>query len=264
MNNYRRTRTCSRILGLLLVLTACLTFLPSCASNETQEQTPPKPKEPVTTLKMPAPIEPKVIKGEATLPEELVLGFALDVGGTVLAGDWNVVATVIGFENRTVIFKTEKGEIGHLVYRIPKGVQFPLLKPKQPVSIRRNMRGYEASLGYQLHVTSEDYLMLSSGRIFGGEPQEAAISQRLLLQQIPDKQTVLSENKYETIYQVPVYLIVDKKPVELKLGELTEFMLDRKVFLIMVTESSNAIPNEEYKGVVEGKGYALEYVLVLK
>lgn len=264
MNNYRRTRTCSRILGLLLVLIACLTFLPSCASNETPEQTPPKPKEPATILSMPAAIEPEVVRGKASLPEELVLGFALDVGDTVLAGDWDVVASVIGLENRTVIFKTEKGEIGHLVYRIPKGMQFPLLEPKQPISIKRNLRGYEASLGYQLQVTSEDALMLSSGRIFGGKPQEAAISQRLLLQQIPDKATVLSESKYETIYQVPVYLIVDKKPVELKLGELTEFMLDGKIFLIMVTESSNVIPNEEYKGVVEGKGYALEYVLVLK
>lgn len=263
MNKYRRTRTCSRILGLLLLL-VCLTFLPSCASDETPEETPPKPKEPATTLSMPATIESKVIRGKASLPEELVLGFALDVGDIVLAGDWNVVASVTGLENRTVIFRTEKGEIGHLVYRVPKGMRFPLLKPEQPISIRRNMRGYEASLGYQLHVTSEDDLMLSSGQIFGEKPQEATISQRLFLQQIPDKATVLSESKYETIYQVPVYLIVDKKPVELKLGELTEFMLDGKIFLIMVTESNNVIPNEEHKGVVEGKGYALEYVLVLK
>jgi len=213
---------------------------------------------------MPAPIESRVIRGEATLPEELVLGFALDVSDTVLAGDWDVVASIIGIEERTVIFETEKGETGHLVYRIPKGMQFPLLEPKQPISISRNMRGYEASLGYQLHVTSEDDLMLSSGRIFGEKAQEARILPRLLLQQIPEKATVLSESKYETIYQVPVYLILNEKPRELKLGELTEFMLDRKVFLIMVTERSNVIPNEEYKGVAEGKGYTLEYVLVPK
>ncbi len=229
-----------------------------------QQRTPVKPLEPATILKMPKAVEQKEITGKAALPEEMKLGFAMDVDEKVLMGNWNVKATVTVLTEKALTFKTEKGESGQLIYRLPERRQLPLLRQGQPISIKRTSKGIASSLGYELNLSSQNDLILSSGRIFGETPLEEQISPKLSLRQIPERGALLSESKYEKTYQIPIRLTLNDKSMNLPIEKLTEFTFEDKIFQVIVTESSEVIPNKGYEGIVEGKGFTLEYVLVPK
>jgi hypothetical protein len=272
MKAYSRTNRHQTALGLPWVV-LCLLFLSGCGSvqiqqppppTQAQEQSPPTPQEPVTNLQMPMPVTTEAIKGRATLPEALPLGFAVDVADIVLGGDWDIRGTVLAFEDRIVSFRTDKGEIGHLVFRLPEGIRFPPLRPEQPISIQRKLRGYGPSLGYELQVTSTERLVLASGSIAGGEPQTVNLGSRVSLQQGSERTAVLSESKYETTYQVPVVLNLDGIPRELPIGRSIEFSADGAGYLLMVTQSNEVRPTKEQEGSDVSTGYNLQYVLALK
>lgn len=247
-------------IGFLLTV-ACLSFF--TVKVLAQEKTPPKPKEPSTILQMPKPVTVKEITGRATLPEKLTHGFAIDVADKVLTGNWDVKGRVIALEDGGIIFKTEKEETGHFVYRLPKGMKF-VSNREQQIFIKRILEGYAASLGHIMYVTSENDLIIASGRIFGDKPREVRITKDLLLQQSPDQTIVISKSRYETIHKVPVALISDDKSIKVSIGEPAEFAIKGKSYLILVTESSETIPTKEYERIAEGKGYSLEYVITLK
>ncbi len=255
-----KTLAYQRVVGFLLTV-AYLHFFSTAVFA--QEKTPPKPKEPSTILRMPNRVTVQEVKGRATLPEQLSHGFALDVAEKVLAGNWDVAGKVIALENGTVAFRTEKEETGHFVFRLPKGMKF-IPKPNQQISIKRAVEGYAGNLGHKTHLTSENDLILASGRLYGDRPREVSILQKLSLRQISDRPQVASETKYETTYKVPVVLTSDGATVRLSIGEPAEFTIKGRKFLALVTESSETIPAKEYEGVAEGRGYTLEYVISLK
>jgi hypothetical protein len=249
-----------RVVGFLLTV-AYLLFLSTAVFA--QEKTPPKPKEPSTILRMPNPVTVQEMKGRATLPEQLSHGFAIDVAEKVLSGNWDVRGKVIALENGTVAFKTEKEETGHLVFRLPKGMRF-IPKPNQQISIKRAVQGFGGSLGHMTRLTSENELILASGRLYGDRPREGSVFQKLSLRQVSDRTQVASKTKYETTYKVPVVLTSDGASVRLSIGEPAEFTFAGRKFLALVTESSETIPAKEYEGIAEGKGFSLEYVISLK
>ena len=225
------------------------------------QETPPAPKEPVSDLKMPKPVMFQELKGKANLPKQLKMGFGLDLAGKILSGNWDVKGKITAVDNEKVVFTTEKGETGNLVFRLPKGVRLSLAADEL-VSIKRTMRGYRAALGYKLVVANMEMLAITSGRLFGDSPQKVKIWDGLILEQGQKLGQTLSESKYETTYQAPVYLITDGRRIQLALGEAHEVTVQRKTYKVMIHKSSKIVPTKEYENVAEGSGYVLEYVAV--
>jgi hypothetical protein len=224
---------------------------------------PPTPQVPSSELKMPEPVKSEEIKGQATLPEELPLGFALDVAGKIAGDDWDLQGTVTSIENRIVILRTEKGESARLVYRLPKEVQLPL-KVGQPVSIKKSFVGFEGRTGSALLIISEGKSVLAAGRVFGEQPLEAKIPEGLSLRQIGERKTVLNQNQYDTLYQVPVSAASGGRTIDVPMGKPTALTLQGKSFLALVTESTESSHTREQERTAEGRGYMLEYVITLQ
>jgi len=266
-----RTGILDRWTGCLLMLLFLLNFASGCRSFRgqvaeeapMQANVPPTPEVASSELKLPDAIKAGDVKGQATLPDQLRLGFALDIAGIIPSGDWDIQATVTSIENRVLAFRTEQGETGRLVYRLPKEMQLPI-KLGQPISIKNKIIAFEVSQGYALLLTSEDNSVLASDHLLGQQPLEAKPLEGLSLRQLGEQKTVLNQSKFDTIYQVPVSLSAGGQPINIPMGKSTEVKLNGKSFLLMVTESTESIPTKEYAGVAEGRGYILEYVITLQ
>jgi hypothetical protein len=254
--------------GLVLVLLLCIAALPGCSvlrrmrgeESASQEKSPPKPQQPSSTLALPNRVEAEEVKGQAAVPENVTMGFAVDLNERVARGNLDVQATVTNVDERTVIFRTDKGETGRLVYRLPQGLRLNI-KTGQNVSIKREVIAVDVSQGYQLTVASEGSTLLSSGRLLGASPLEVKVSKDSVLRQNPERKTQVSESKYETTYNVPVMLVSGGQPGEASVGKLTEMRLEGTGFTILVRESALIVPGKGMEGVLEGGGYVLEYAL---
>jgi hypothetical protein len=258
-----------RAAGLAALLLLGLAALPGCsvlrrmrgAESSSQEKTPPKPQEPSSTLALPNRVEAEEAKGQAAVPENVTMGFALDLNERVARGNFDVQATVMSVDERAIGFRTDKGETGRLVYRLPQGLRLNV-RPGQAVSIKREVIGFDVSQGFRLTLASEGNTLLASGRLLGANPLEVEVSKDSVLRQNPERKTQVSESKYETTYNVPVMLVSGGQSGEAPaVGKLTEMKLEGRGFSILVRESSFIVPGKGMEGVLEGGGYVLEYAV---
>lgn len=241
--------------GMLVIsLIICNTLL-------AQDKRPPIPKEPVTDLKMPEPVIFQEMKGQATIPKQVKLGFGLDIGNKVLVGNWDVKGRVNTVDAQKVSFITEEGDKGNLVFRLPKGLQLQLTAD-EPVTIKRISRGYKAALGYQLSVESKKRLVINSGRLFGDTPKRVRFPEGMTVVQSDEPGHILSRSKFETIYQIPVILITDTQKMPLTISITNRIKAGEKTYQVMISCSINVVPTKEYEGVAESSGYVLEYVVI--
>ena len=254
--------TC-KIIPCLWVLKTTLVLMALWTTFLFAQKMPPAPKEPVSDLKMPEPVLFQEIKGKATLPAQLKLGFNLDLAERIKTGNWDVNGKVAAVDSEKVVFVTERGEAGNLVFRLPEGLRL-LIRTGEPVSIKRTMRGFQAALGHELVITSARRLVVSSGRLFGDSPLKVKVWDGLTILQERELDKPLSESKYETTYQVSVTLLADGGRIQLALGTPSMVTVDGKAYTVMIKNSSKLIPNKEYEGLVEGSGYSIEYVAVCK
>ena len=247
------------IIGLLLAF-AQPVFLPVISA---QDKTPPKPKEPSSTLHMPNPVTVKPLQGSATLPEGVQHGYAVDIADRILTGNVDVKGRVTALEAGRLVFTTEKQETGHLAYRLPRGMALKL-KHNDQFSLTRTMVGRGVTLGYTLLITGGKDLMVASGRAFGDTPNNLTILPGLVLRQVQDRTKVSAQGRYETTYATPATLTSDGQTKRLTTGEPAEFTSKGKTYLLMIRESSETVPAREKEGVSEGQGFTLEYAITLK
>lgn len=247
------------IIGLLLAF-AQPVFLPVISA---QDKTPPKPKEPSSTLHMPNPVTVKPLQGSATLPEGVQHGYAVDVADRILTGNVDIKGRVTALESGRLVFATDKQQTGHLVYRLPRGMTLKL-KTNDDFSLTRTMTGRGASLGYGLLLTGGKDLTLASGRVNGDIPNNITIVAGLTLRQAQDRSKKAAEGRYETTYNAPVTLVSDGQAKRLTTGEPTEFAFKGKTYLVMIRESSEIVPTKEKEASSEGQGFTLEYAITLK
>jgi hypothetical protein len=253
--------------AVLAALLLWLAAAPGCSTlrrmrggeSASQTKTPPKPQEPSSTLALPDPVGAQEAKGQAAVPENVALGFALDLNEKLVGGNWDVQATVTGVDDRAVTFRTDKGEAGRLAYRLPEGMRLNI-SPGKPVSIKRETVAFDVSRGYQLTVASEGGTLLSSGRLLGPEPLEVRVSKDTVIRQNPERQTQVSESKYETTYSVPVTFASGGQSGEAAVGKMADARLEGRGFSLLVRESLHVVPAKGMEGVFEGGGYVLEYV----
>ena len=114
-------RTIHQKYNCILVINLCVILLISSLAVQAQEMKPPKPKDASTDLVIPGPLEVQEIQGNATLPGDLVLGFALDLNGELMMGNWDLKGKVATHGDRLISFNTDQGQAGNLAYRLPKG-----------------------------------------------------------------------------------------------------------------------------------------------
>jgi len=247
-----------RVLALILTLSIGL-MLP--VSAYCQVESPPPPKEPSSDLRMPEAVKHQDKKGNASVPEDSKLAFALDLSGIIKTGDWHIEGKVSSTENSAISFVTDKDETGHFVYRLPKDFRLTI-EEKDWISIDRTMAGYGASLGYKLSVSGKDSLELASGKLYGNNPQQVKLSKDIILKQDTAFGKVVSESKYETIYHVPVAIMYDRKILQLDPNKTIGVEIHGIKYNLLITRSFLGIPSKGYEGVVEGSGYSLEYILV--
>ena len=262
-----RTKHCSHSIACFLLLllglatlTGCSLFRKASGGSASQQKTPPKPEQPSSVLQLPATVRAEEIKGQASLPEELKLGFALDLAGKVVPGNWDVQAKVVSADKNSIAFQTGKGESGHLVYRLPEQMQLPL-KSGQSIEIKRTLRGYQVSLGYELLVTSDGRTMVGSGRLFGDNPIAVSVGKDLSLQQVSAQTLSPPDDKNGGNYPVAVIVSSSSSRQSMTMGKLTDFDLQGSKLSALVTESVLIVPPKDSEGAAEGKGYILEYVV---
>jgi hypothetical protein len=212
------------------------------------------------------------------------MGFALDVAGRAQTGNWDVTGKVIENVGGRLTLKTDSGEEWHLVYRLPEG-QVLDVKPGQSVTIKRVQSIIGSRLAYDLHISSGNDLVLAASRQFRTTaPKDAAGASRLFpaegmatapLRSIAfwgdaDRKEPMKATKYTTVYKVPINVQsllpgqANSGVKSLVSGERASLSVDNKPFSITVTESREVVPKPEFKGVLEGSGYTLEYVVSKK
>lgn len=255
-NSNNHLKYCSIAFIIAMIVVDCSFIIP-------QEKNPPAPKKPVSELKMPEPIRSQEIKGLASIPEGIKIGYALDLSNMILMGNWNIQGKVAAINHEKISFVTEKDEKGNFVYRLPEKFELSI-NSGESIDINRLLIGFEASLGFQLLIQSKNNIILGAGRINDKSPQIIKVTNGITLQQSKEQGKVLSESDFETIYDVPITLITDGRSTELKQGKAQDIKLGEKTLRILVYQSQEIIPSEKYEGVSEGSGYILEYVVITK
>lgn len=230
---------------------------PACFAKEMK---PPAPKKAMTVLQYPEPVFSKELKGNASLPNQAKLDFGLDVGNVVLRGNWNVQGQITSVAENKVSFKTRSKEKGNLVFHLPDRMVLPL-KSGMPFNVNRKIIGIGASLGYSLVLESQTKEMVLSGRLHHPKPLRLDFTERFKLVQ-KEKGSILSDTKFEKIYQVPVYMEVGTRKIDLPLNETTDVELNGGRYNIHILQSTLTEPSKAYNGLEEGSGYYLEYVMV--
>lgn len=238
-------------------------FINIAAVKTFAQTTPPVPEKPSSTLQYPEPVIDDKITGRAVIPAAISQGFAVDLAGKVLTGNWDIKGRVLAIEKGEILLKTEKQETGRFVYRLPKSARLPV-KVDQQISILKTLKGFEGTLGYIVRVDLNNSIALASGRIFGNKPIEVKILEELSLKQVSGKEEIISNSKFEKMSKIPVLLQIKKEEKLFTIGEPYEFDINDKKFVVIVNESSNVIPTKEYEAISEGKGYTLEYAIILK
>jgi hypothetical protein len=225
-----------------------------------QEMKPPLPKDAMTVFQYPEPVISKELKGNASLPSQAKLNFGLDLGNLVRRGNWNVQGQITSVAENKVSFKTSSGEKGNLVFRLPDRMILPL-KSGMFFKLNRKIIGIDSSLGYSLVLESQTIKMVLSGRLHSHKPLRLDFTERFRLVQ-KGKGSILSDTKFEKIYKVPVSIEVGTRKIDLPLNENTNVELNGGVYNIHILQSTLTEPSKRYKGLEEGSGYYLEYVMV--
>lgn len=228
-----------------------------------QNHKPPPPKEPVSDLHMPKPVTPVIVKGKATLPEQLRLGFALDVGAEILGGNWDFAGKITEIEKNRIGFVTDQGKTGNFLYRFPLPTRLPV-RPGNSIIVKREIVGHRAALGYRLLVTSSATMIIASGRLFDESPHTVKVFERLSISQSPILGRAISKSRFETIYDVPVKISGDGDSIEVNSGRTGEVIIQDKLYLVHISRSTSVKPSRRYEGIAEGSRYALEYIVFPK
>jgi hypothetical protein len=230
-------------------------------SQPKKKTTLPKPQDTSTTLRLPEAVRAEEAQGRASVAENATLGFAMDLNEKLVRGKWDVRATVTGVDERAVAFRTDKGEAGRLAYRLPQGMRLAV-SPGQALFVKRETVGFESSQGFTLTVATQDGTLLSSGRLVGPGPLEVRVSPDSVIRQSPERRTQVSASKYETTYSIPVVVVTPGGPSGAAVvGKLTDATVEGKGFSILVRESVLVVPAAGMRGVFDGGGYVLEYVV---
>lgn len=233
----------------------------SCSVGAIAQDKPPAPKDAATELKMPNTVRAEKLKGIATLPDQVKLGFGLDLEGQKLPADWDIRGIATAVSDDKISFTTDKDETGNLVFRLPKGLSLALAQ-NDSISILRKTKIYGPTLDYGLLVSSSGKLVVASGRIHGESPQRAEVWNDVRLVQSGELGSTLSESQYETTYEVPVSLLSENRSIQLTIGEAHGFIVRGETCNVMVRFSHKVVPAEGQEGVFEGSGYTLEYIAV--
>ncbi len=242
------------IIGLLASL-----YLLQTRQASAEDLKLPVPKQASSTLEVPKPVRAERLKGKASLPEKLKLGFALDLADTLIAGNWDAVGKVISHKDRVVSFRTEQGADGNFVYRLPDGLELRV-SPNQQIWLKRELRLFEGSWGYTFWLRADGVLTVASGRVSGAKQMSVQIEKGLAFKQM-DKKEKISEGEYGTTYRVPAILVVNGQPVPLSLNTQTQLEFQSHKYVAVLTYSSKFIPSEKHMGAAEGGGFRMEYVL---
>jgi hypothetical protein len=251
-----------QISGVALILILCLLMAVSCDRKPNPSADgPPAPEAPVSDLQLPDPVVPGDIRGEASLPDRLSLGFAMDLDGRLLGGNWSVEGNVTEVTPGRLTLVSNQQREGHFVYRLPAGLRL-FMRPGQTISVQRDAHLFQSSMGYNLLVESSGELALAAGSLVGSAPREVRIRPGLFLRQIGQRAGILRDTKYETTYVIPLVLSVGGMDRRLQEGELTDFGFGLRDYSILVLRSSETVATENYKGIFDGGGYLLRYVLV--
>ena len=251
--------------SILPWLSAALILALSTPSDAQEKPlTPPAPKEPSSVLRPLTPVRAAEIGGRASIPEGVKLGFGLDVADKVIAGEWDVQGVVAASEPGRLVFKTDKGEAGNLVYRIPKE-QLLRLAAGDPVAIKRKAKGFKAALGYELMVSSSQRTIIASGRLFGETPLKAAVMDGLVIEQGKEPVRMLGESKYEITHEIPVAVTAGDGPqMHAETGAGQEVTVKGRKYQVLVQTSNRVVPTKKYGGLAEGSEYVLEYVVLAR
>jgi hypothetical protein len=265
-------------------LAAALTLFGQGATASAQKEPEPVPKDQSGELRQPKPLIPRPIDSAATLPPGNKMAFALDVGSKAQTGNWDVNGKVIENAGGRLTIKANTGDEWHLLYRLPQGQELNVT-PGQSVTIKRVQNIIGSRLAYDLHISSGDDLILAASRQYRTTaPKDAEGASRLSaaegmapapLRSIAfwgdaERREALKPTKFTTVYKVPIKVQsllpgqANSGVKSLAHGESASLDVDNKSFTIAVTESREVVPKPEFKGVVEGSGYTLEYVISKK
>ncbi|UCF78047.1 MAG: hypothetical protein JSW03_07990 [Candidatus Eiseniibacteriota bacterium] len=248
-----------RVLGLLLVLAVSL----SCAGQRkpVAEREPPVSEEVSSELLMPPAVSETEIRGEAALPEEVRLGFAVDLDGKLLVEDWEARGHVRAFERGKVTFESDARQTGHFVYHLPAGLEISL-NPGQPFSLKRTIQLCGRGLAYDLVASDSGHPLMEAGRLFGPDPLDKRTSTGLSIQQVRDRGPVALDSKYCKVYQISVTVTADGRTTTVPLRSPVRVRTRGGLYSLLVWRSNETVPTQDYVGVAEGTGYDLEYVVV--
>jgi hypothetical protein len=238
-----------------------------------------------SATRKPPVVEDEPVKGEASLPEKLPLGFALDLDGTVLTEDWELTGSVIEMEQGKLSFRSgDTDKIGHLVYRLPQNLAMPLSGGDSFKIVRKKVVR-DSRIGFELVIQSvQGEVILGAGRVFDSRPPEPPQGDaRALLNTEVARGTPLSSLIFRAakapakidsrsakidVYDVPLRLLggdnlnlndvaeiaPQSEPVQLQMNGVT--------YRFGLLQSRLEVPKTEFKDVAESPGYSLEYVFV--
>jgi hypothetical protein len=245
-------------------------------------QAPPPRGAPADDIRPPQPVRNEPVRGEAVLPKGTAMAFGLDVGGEVQTGNWDFAGEVVAADAGKVTFRTKDGRIGHLAYRLPEERTIPL-QPRDPIAVKRLRNVAGGMLCYNVQVLKGDTPILTASRQHRDRaPRDARQADRLIgprtMAAGPLRETafwgtlenkqLVRDSRYATVYTIPVNLKSPNHP-DLRIdteaitaSRSTAFRADDTAYSLTVTESREVVPKDPYKGVVEGKGYLLEYVVM--
>lgn len=257
MNTLKTPYVRATEIGLLLLV---LSF---CAVASAATKTPPIPKEPISDLKMPAPLVDQVVEGKASLSPTTRLGFALDLDREVLVGDWKVEGRVTAVDAQKMTFTTADGKEANLVFRWPKEFEMPL-GANELVTVHRTAQPYQGAMEDKVSIERDGGLAVNYGRVFGAEPKQILLSEDVKIEQTKDFGSILSDSKYETTRQIPVVFIAEGRSVLLEPGKTQQIRVAGAKFKVLISKSIHVAPTPAFEGVAEGSGYVLEYVLTLE
>lgn len=246
---------------------------------------PPAPKVSSGTVELPPAAKPETeFDGEPKLPADLRLGFAVEVGGKTIVGNWRVQGTITELENGRVSFTTPDQKIGHLHFRLPKGQEFPL-KQDQSFVATKSVTQSDGNLGYNFTLLSGDDLVLLARRAHQPEPPTpqstspflGAMGAMVNAQDVnywaPQERGEPSHrSRFVDVYDIPIdirrqqnaHLLSGGQPLSAARSTDEFNLTDQKPFDLTLLESRLVVPRASVGQAVESAGYTLEYVMIRK
>lgn len=245
---------------------------------------PPPPAEPSSVLRHPDPVAPGEPRGPATLLQGVSLGFAVDLADTAQWGDVLLTGTVTAIDSAQVLFETDQGQPGRLLYRLPPAADL-MLDSGYPLTLERFLTGYGSKSGYKIQLVSGTDLILDAGSIPAGSAIHVPIADNLLLRQVergdvpldgidrvlpraqallnaPPDTAVVDSTSRPLHLEVPVILGVGTQQLLVASGDTTSFPYNDVDYLLLLRWSGKAAPWVTTE--LETGSNGLEYVVASK